>query len=106
MLSVLQLKLGLKLSTNTRPHITELHIKASERKTYSLNKNTMTLYHFKSLNEMEQLEVYWEGVYVRTVFKDGKEFEYKQIDDFYVVYRIEDGKFYRDMQCHKNTVPK
>ena len=64
----------------------------------------MTLYDFKSLDEMEQIEAYWDGVVVGTMFKDGKEFECKQIDDFYVVYRIEDGRFYRDMHCHKNTV--
>ena len=64
----------------------------------------MTLYDFKSLDEMEQIEAYWEGVYVGTMFKDGKEFECKQINDFYVTYRIEDGRFYRDMHSHKNPV--
>ena len=64
----------------------------------------MTLYDFKTLDEMEQIEAYWDGVLVGTMFKDGKEFECKQINDFYVTYRIEDSRFYRDMHCHKNPV--
>ena len=52
---------------------------------------------------MEQIEAYWEGVHVGTMVKDGKEFECKQINDFYIEYRIE-GRHYRDMKCHKNPV--
>ena len=63
----------------------------------------LSLYDFIQLDETEQIEAYWEGVPVGSCTKDGKEFECKQIEDFYVEYRIEDGRFYRDMKCHKNT---
>ena len=63
----------------------------------------LSLYDFIQLDEMEQLEAYWEGVSVGSHSKDGKEFECKQIEDFYVEYRIEEGRFYPDMKCHKNT---
>ena len=46
------------------------------------------------LDEMEQIEAYLEGVAVGSYTKDGKEFECKQIGDFYVEYRIEDGRFF------------
>ena len=62
----------------------------------------LSLYNFIQLDEIEQIEAYWEGVFVGTYKKNGKEFECKQIEDFYVEYRIEDGRFYRDMKCHKN----
>ena len=62
----------------------------------------MTLYEFMQLDEMEQIEAYWEGVLVGSYTKDSKVFECKQIDDFYVEYRRVDGQFYRDMKCHKN----
>ena len=62
----------------------------------------MTLYEFMQLDEMEQIEAYWEGVLVGSYTKDSKVFECKQIDDFYVEYRRVDGQFYKDMKCHKN----
>ena len=62
----------------------------------------MNLYEFIASDEMEQIEAYWKGIHVGSYTKDGKEFECKQIEDFYVEYRIEDGRFYRDMKCHKN----
>lgn len=62
----------------------------------------MTLYEFRALDETEQIEAYWEGINVGTYFKDGVEFECRQINDFYVEYRIEIGKYYQDMRCHKN----
>ena len=61
----------------------------------------LSLYDFIQLDEMEQIEAYWEGVLVGSYTKDGKEFECKQIEDFYVEYRIE-RNLYRDMKCHKN----
>ena len=66
-------------------------------------ESKLSLYDFIQLDEMEQIEAYWEGVLVGSYIKDGKEFECTQIEDFYVEYRIEDGRFYRDMKCHKNT---
>lgn len=63
----------------------------------------LSLYDFIQLDEMEQIEAYWEGVPVGSYYKDGKEFECKQIEDFYVEYKIEEGRFYRNMKCHKNT---
>ena len=62
----------------------------------------MNLYEFIASDEMEQIEAYRKGIYVGSYTKDGKEFECNQIEDFYVEYRIEDGRFYRDMKCHKN----
>ena len=62
----------------------------------------MNLYEFIASDEMEQIEVYRKGIHVGSYTKDGKEFECNQIEDFYVEYRIEDGRFYRDMKCHKN----
>ena len=63
----------------------------------------MTLYEFRALDEAEQIEAYWNGISVGTYFKDGVEYECKQINDFYVEFRIEEKRFYRDMRCHKNT---
>ena len=63
----------------------------------------LSLYDFMQLDEMEQIEAYWKGILVGEYTKDGLTFECKQINDFYVEYRIEDGMHYRDMKCHKNT---
>ena len=62
----------------------------------------LSLYDFIQLDEMEQIEAYWQGIFVGSYQKDGKVFECKQINDFYVEYRIENDRFYRDMRCHKN----
>ena len=62
----------------------------------------MNLYEFIASDEMEQIEAYRKGIHVGSYTKDGKEFECRQINDFYVEYRIEDGRFFRDMKCHKN----
>ena len=62
----------------------------------------MNLYEFIASGEMEQIEAYRKGIHVGRYTKDGKEFECRQINDFYVEYRIEDGRFFRDMKCHKN----
>lgn len=62
----------------------------------------MTLYEFRSLDEMEQIEAYWEGAPVGSCVVDAKEFECKQINDFYVEFEIIDQR-YRNMRCHKNT---
>lgn len=48
----------------------------------------LSLYDFIQLDEIEQIEAYWEGVPVGSYTKDGKEFECRQIEDFYVEYRI------------------
>ena len=45
------------------------------------------LYDFIQLDEMEQLEAYWEGVSVGSCTKDSKEFEQTN-RGFYVEYRI------------------
>ena len=65
--------------------------------------NNMTLYDFRASDEMEQIEAFWDGVLVGTCVKDEQPWECKQINDFYIEYRIEGGRFYRDMKCHKNT---
>ena len=63
----------------------------------------MSLYDFMQLDEMEQIEAYQNGFNVGSYTKNGKEFECRQIEDFYVECRIKEGRFYRDMKCHKNT---
>ena len=62
----------------------------------------MTLYDFIQLDEMEQIEAYWNGIEVGSFTKNGKIFECRQIEDFYVEYRIE-ARHYFEMKCHKNT---
>lgn len=62
----------------------------------------MNLYQFIQLDVAEQIEAYCEGVDVGTYSKDGLTYECKQINDFYIEYRIEDGRHYWDIKCHKN----
>ena len=61
----------------------------------------MTLYQFNSFDEMEQIEAFWYGVLVGER-KDGEfTIECRQIDDFYVEYKIQD-KHYHDMRSFRN----
>ncbi len=62
----------------------------------------MTLYQFNQLDEMEQIEAFWNGVFVGEV-KQGEEHtvECRQIDDFYVEYTKTDHH-YVDMRSFKN----
>lgn len=62
----------------------------------------MTLYQFNLLDEMEQIEAFWNGVLVGEV-KEGElhTIECRQIDDFYVEYLKREG-VYVDMRSFKN----
>ena len=64
----------------------------------------MNIAYFVTLSELEKIEAYWQGNLVGSYMKDGKEFECRQINDFYVECRIEDDLFYRDMKCHNNRI--
>lgn len=62
----------------------------------------MTLYDFKILDETEQLEAFWDGILVGSKTILGIDFECRQVNDFYIVYKTHEG-FYYNMHCHKNT---
>lgn len=49
----------------------------------------MTLYQFSILEETRQLEVFENGVYVGRITKNGFDYECRQIEYFYVEYRID-----------------
>jgi len=61
----------------------------------------MTLYQFNIADEMEQIETFWNGVLIGK--RNDGEFiiECRQIDDFYVEYKITDHH-YIDMRSFKN----
>jgi hypothetical protein len=61
----------------------------------------MTLYQFNSMDEAEQIESFWNGVFVGERKEDGFLIECRQIDDFYVEFKIND-RFYTDMRSFKN----
>lgn len=61
----------------------------------------MTLYEFLRSGEMEQLEAFWNGIPVGTRSNGGFVIECRQIDDFYVEYKILGGH-YIDMCGFKN----
>jgi hypothetical protein len=50
----------------------------------------MTLYEFNSADEMEQIEAFWNGVLVGIRHEGAFEIECRQIDGFYVEYKIKD----------------
>ena len=66
--------------------------------------SSMTLYDFRALDEAEQIEAFWDGILVGSATIDGYQYECRQVNDFYINFRIQSGRFYRDMHCHKNTV--
>jgi hypothetical protein len=61
----------------------------------------MTLYEFNNADEMEQIEAFWNGVLIGKRIEDEFEIECRQIDDFYVEYKIKDHQ-YIDMHLFKN----
>lgn len=61
----------------------------------------MTLYQFKQLDEGEQIEAFWDGVLVGERTEGSFVFECRQIDDFYVEYKIRD-RDYKEMKCFRN----
>jgi hypothetical protein len=62
----------------------------------------MTLYQFLRSDEMEQIEAFWDGVLVGSRSEGAFVIECRQIDDFYVEYKILGGH-YIDMCAFKNT---
>lgn len=61
----------------------------------------MTLYEFNAADEMEQIEAFWNGVLIGKRNNGEFEIECRQIDDFYVEYKIK-GHQYIDMRSFKN----
>jgi hypothetical protein len=61
----------------------------------------MTLYEFIHIDEMEQIEAFWNGVLIGERPEGEFKFECRQIDDFYVEYKILNGQ-YIDMCTFKN----
>jgi hypothetical protein len=61
----------------------------------------MTLYQFNQLDEMEQIEAFWDGTLVGER-QDGEfTVECRQIHSLYVEYRKSNG-FYVDMRSFRN----
>jgi len=61
----------------------------------------MTLYEFNNADEMEQIEAFWNGVPIGERSDGEFKIECRQIDDFYVEYKILGGH-YIDMRSFKN----
>lgn len=61
----------------------------------------MTLYEFLILDEIKQIEAFWSGVPIGSRGEGAFVIECRQIDDFYVEYKILGGH-YIDMCGFKN----
>ena len=61
----------------------------------------MTIHHFSTLDEMEQLEAFWEGSFIGERQDGEYRLVCKQIDDFYVDYLML-GEVYKNMRIFKN----
>lgn len=61
----------------------------------------MTLYEFNSADEMEQIEAFWNCVVIGERSDGEFKIECRQIEDFYVEYKIKDHQ-YIDMRSFKN----
>jgi hypothetical protein len=61
----------------------------------------MTLCQFNAADEMEQIEAFWKGVLIGKRKDDEFEIECRQIEDFYVEYKILNGQ-YIDMRSFMN----
>jgi hypothetical protein len=61
----------------------------------------MTIYQFTMLDEMEQIEAFWDGVYVGERVEVEFKIECRQISSFYVEYKILGGH-YIDKRLFKN----
>ena len=53
----------------------------------------MSLYEFLRLEELDQLEAFWNGVYVGERTEGHFVIECRQIDDFYIEYTILGGHY-------------
>lgn len=61
----------------------------------------MNLYQFLPADEMEQIEAFWKGVLVGERMEGECKIICKQIDGFYVEYKLQ-GTSYIDMRAFKN----
>jgi hypothetical protein len=61
----------------------------------------MTLYKSNSLDEMEQIEAFWDGVLIGKREEGEFTIECRQIDDFYAEYKSREN-FYADMRSFRN----
>jgi hypothetical protein len=61
----------------------------------------MTIYDFNAADEMEQIEAFWNGVLVGGRHDGEFKIECRQLDDFYVEYKIDSGH-YIDVRSFKN----
>ncbi len=61
----------------------------------------MTIYEFNSADEMEQIEAFWDGVLVGERSDGQFKIECRQINDFYVEYKIREHQ-YIEMRSFKN----
>jgi hypothetical protein len=61
----------------------------------------MTLHEFSLLDKMEQVEAFWDAPLVGVRSGDQFLIECRQIDSFYVEYKIQEG-YHTDMRSFKN----
>jgi hypothetical protein len=64
----------------------------------------MTIQEFKELDRTQQIMKFFSGVEVGKYEKDGILTECKQVEDFYVEYKIKLADHYQlSMECHRDT---
>jgi hypothetical protein len=61
----------------------------------------MTLYQFNLADEMEQIEAFWDGIFIGEIQDGDFTIECRQINDFYVEYKKKDGHYW-DVRSHRN----
>ena len=61
----------------------------------------MTLHEFSMLDKMKQVEAFWDAPLVGVINEDEFLIECRQIDSFYVEYKIQEG-YHTDMRSFKN----
>ncbi len=66
--------------------------------------DSMTIQEFKELDHTQQIMKFFGGVEIGKFEKDGILTECKQVDDFYVEYKIKlADHFQLSMECHRDT---
>ncbi|RYY45941.1 MAG: hypothetical protein EOO06_15535 [Chitinophagaceae bacterium] len=64
----------------------------------------MTIQEFKELDRTQQIMKFFSGVEVGKFEQDGILTECKQVDDFFVEYKIKITDYYQlGMECHSDT---
>jgi hypothetical protein len=61
----------------------------------------MNFHRFNNMDEMEQLEAFWNGVYIGERSDGEFKIECRQVEDFYVEYKMIGGH-YIDMRSFKS----